>query len=130
VPSQPTSAADAQREASAERFVTQSLATWQTRLNLKEWKIQVDLVRPNELEPKTLGNIHWDLNTKEAKICVLSAYDYKLPTKAMLDDMEFTVVHELIHLDLAALPHTTDSVVPEEHAVNEIARALLLLAKH
>ncbi len=128
--SRQTSPRDAEREAVAQRFVGQSLATWQERLDLKDWKIKVDLVRPSALEPKTLGNIHWDLNTKEATIGVLSAYDYTLPTPAMLDDMEFTVVHELIHLHLAALPHTDDSRMPEEHAVNEIARALLALAKH
>jgi hypothetical protein len=123
------SAADEEREAVAQRFVSQSLATWQQRLDLKDWKIQVDLVRPASLEPKTLGNIHWDINTKEATICVLSAYDYTLPTQPMLDDMEFTIVHELVHLHLSALPHTDDSVVPEEHAVNELAHALLQLAK-
>jgi len=128
--SRQTSPADAEREAVAQRFVDQSLATWQTRLDLKDWNIKVNLVRPSALEPKTLGNIHWDLNTKEATIGVLSAYDYTLPTPAMLDDMEFTVVHELIHLHLASLPHTDASRMPEEHAVNEIARALLGLAKH
>jgi len=128
--SQPVSAADARREAVAQRFVTRTLATWQARLDLKDWKIQVDLVRPSELEPRTLGNIHWDLDAKQARICVLSAYDYKLATPAMLDDMEFTIVHELVHLDLAALPHTDASVLPEEHAVNELATALLQLAKH
>jgi hypothetical protein len=126
----PISAADAEREATAERFVNQTLATWQQRLDLKDWKVRVDLVRPTSLEPKTLGNIHWDINTKEATICVLSAYDYTLPTPAMLDDMEFTIVHELVHLHLSALPHTDASVLPEEHAVNELARALLQLAKH
>jgi hypothetical protein len=130
VNSRPITAAGAEREAVAERFVSQALATWQQRLDLKDWKVKVDLVRPTALEPKTLGNIHWDMNTKEATIAVLSAYDYTLPTPAMLDDMEFTVVHELVHLHLAALPHTDASVVPEEHAVNELARALLQLAKH
>jgi hypothetical protein len=125
-----TSTADAEREAVAQRFVAHALSTWQERLDLKDWKVQADLVRPSSLEPKTLGNIHWDLNTKEATICVLSAYDYTLPTPEMLDDMEFTVVHELIHLHLAALPHTDASRMPEEHAVNEIARSLLQLAKH
>jgi hypothetical protein len=114
----------------AQRFVGKALQTWQQRLELKDWKVKVNLVRPSDLEPKTLGNIHWDLKTKQATIAVLSAYDYTLPTQAMLDDMEFTVVHELVHLQLATLPHTDASRLPEEHAVNELARALLQLAKH
>ena len=129
-PSPAPSAPDVQREAAAERYVNQELQIWQERLDLKDWKIEVALVRPAKLEPKTLGNIHWDLNTKQATISVLSAYDYTLPTQPMLDDMEFTVVHELIHLHLASLPKTDASRPLEEHAVNEIARALLRLVKH
>jgi hypothetical protein len=125
----PANATDIEREAIAQRFVTQALATWQDRLNLKDWDIKVDLVRPSALEPKTLGNIHWDTNTRQASIGVLSAYDYTLPTPAMLEDMEFTVVHELIHLHLASLPRSDASRGVEERAVNELARALLRLAK-
>ena len=129
VPSLPSPRPETEREAAAKRVVNQSLQTWQERLDLKDWKIDVTLVHPSELDPKTLGNVHWDLNTKQATIRVLSAGDYMLATPAMLDDMEFTVVHELIHLHLAALPHTDASRPLEEHAVNEIARALLRLAK-
>jgi hypothetical protein len=85
-------------------------------------------VRSSALEPKTLGNIHWDSTLKQASIRVLSAYDYTLATPEMLDDMEFTIVHELLHLHLASLPHSNASVRPEEHAVNELARAFLRLA--
>jgi hypothetical protein len=48
----------------------------------------------------------------------------------MLDDMEFTVVHEMVHLQLASLPRSEASRRVEEHAVNELAAALLKLAKH
>ena len=119
-----------QREAVAKKFVRDALRTWQERLDLKDWNIRVELVRPNALEPKTLGNVHWDLNTKSATIGVLSAYDYTLPTPEMLSDMEFTVVHELVHLHLASLPRNDASARTEEHVVNELARALLNLAKH
>ena len=67
---------------------------------------------------------------KIAKISVLSTYDYKLPYRDMLDDMEFTVVHEMVHLQLASLPRSDASRRVEEHAVNELAAALLKLAKH
>jgi hypothetical protein len=119
-----------QRESAAQKFVTEALRTWQQRLDLKDWNIHVELVRPDALEPKTLGNVHWDLNTKHATIDVLSAYDYTLPTPEMLNDMEFTVVHELVHLHLASLPRSEASVRTEEHVVNELARALLNLARH
>jgi hypothetical protein len=118
------------REAFAAKFVTQKLQIWQDRMNLKDWNIQFDLVRSSQLEPKTLGNIHWDTDLKTARISVLSPLDYTLEYQAMLDDMEFTVVHELVHLQLASLPRSDASRRLEEHAVNEIATALLKLAKH
>ena len=73
-------------------------------MNLKDWNIQVQLVRADQLEPKTLGNIHWDTNIKAATIGVLSPLDYKMAYEPMLKDMEFTIVHELVHLELASLP--------------------------
>jgi hypothetical protein len=117
------------RELASKQFVLERLALWQERLNLTQWQIRINLVRAAELEPRTLGNIHWDTETKQATIAVLSSYDYRLPYEAMLDDMEFTVVHELVHLELATLPRSDASRREEEHAVNELARALLKLAK-
>jgi hypothetical protein len=76
-----------------------------------------------------LGNIHWDSDRKTATIRVLDPMDYKLKDQAMLDDMEFTVVHELIHLELAPvlspLQRNEANRMEEEHAVNHMAQALL-----
>jgi hypothetical protein len=118
------------RETAAEKFVAQKLQIWQDRLNLKDWDIKIQMVRTDQLEPKTLGNINWDSDVKAAKISVLSSYDYKLPYHEMLNDMEFTVVHELVHLHLASLPRSDASRRVEEKAVNELAAALLRLARH
>jgi hypothetical protein len=41
--------------------------------------------------------------------------------------MELTIVHELVHLELASLPRSEASRSTEEHAVNGIADALLAL---
>ena len=113
----------------ASRFLQQKLQTWQQRLALKDWDIQINLVRASALEPKTLGNIKWDTDLKQATISVLSSKDYKLPYQPMLNDMEFTVVHELVHLTLSSLPRSEASRRTEEHAVNELSAALLKLAK-
>jgi hypothetical protein len=118
-----------EREATAAKFVAERLQIWQDRMNLKNWNIRVQLARASQLEAKTLGNIHWDTNLKTATIRVLSPEDYKLPYQAMLDDMEFTIVHELVHLELASLPRSEASRRVEERAVNEIATALLKLAR-
>jgi hypothetical protein len=108
-------------------YVNERLAVWQTRLNLQDWKISVVMAHQYELKPKTLGNIHWESDKKTAVIRVLDAADYKMAFREMLDDMEFTVVHELIHLELSSLPRSDASRREEEHAVNQITDALLKL---
>jgi hypothetical protein len=108
-------------------YLNERLAIWQQRLTLQNWKISIIMSHPSDLKPKTLGNIHWDSDKKSAVIRVLDASDYRLPYKEMLDDMEFTVVHELIHLELSSLPRSEASRRDEEHAVNQIADALLKL---
>ena len=111
----------------AQSFATERLWVWQHRLNLDQWNISVVMARTTDLKPKTLGNIHWDADHKSAIIRVLDPADYKLPFHAMLDDMEFTVVHELLHLELSSLPKNDASRSDEEHAVNQIGDALLKL---
>jgi len=99
-------------------------------MSLNDWDLRVQIVRATELEPKTLGNIHWDTDTHQATIDVLSSYDYTLSTPEMLKDMEMTIVHEMVHLQLATLPRSEATRVEEEHAVNRIAGALMALSKH
>lgn len=115
--------------AAVTKYVNQKLRTWQDRMNLRDWNIQVDVVRATQLEPRTLGNIHWDTNIKAATIDVLSPLDYQLAYQPMLKDMEFTIVHELVHLELASMPKSDASRRVEEKAVNELAGALLRLAQ-
>jgi len=117
-------------EAVISRYVADKLSVWQERMNLKDWDIRIQLVRADKLEPKTLGNVHWDTDVKKATIDVLSPLDYQLPYNAMLADMEVTVVHELVHIELASLPRSEASRRTEEHAVNEITAALLRLARN
>jgi hypothetical protein len=120
-----------QRTLLAERYSTERLWLWQKRLNLQDWNISVVVSRATELKPKTLGNIHWDTDKKTAIIRVLDPADYKLPFDDMLKDMEFTVVHELIHLELSPvlspLQRNDANRREEEHAVNHMAEALLKL---
>jgi|SRR5579871_1710220 len=124
---QPADPGPRERGLAAESFVNARLSVWQHRLNLDDWKITIIMSHPSDLKPKTLGNIHWDADKKSAVIRVLDSSDYKMSFPDMLDDMEFTVVHELIHLELSSLPRSEASRRDEEHAVNQIADALLKL---
>ena len=123
-----------ERTMMAQTYSTEKLWQWQKRLNLNDWRISVMVVRQSDLKPKTLGNIHWDGDKKTAVIRVLDPADYKLQKQAMLDDMEFTVVHELIHLELSPvlgpLQRNDANREEEEHAVNHMAQALLDMDRH
>ena len=112
---------------SAEQFLNERLAIWQECLSLNDWRISIVMTRRIELKPKTRGQIKWDKDKKSAVLAVLDASDYELALPEMLADMEFTIVHELVHLELASLPRSEASRSTEEHAVNRIAEALLRL---
>jgi hypothetical protein len=121
-----------ERDALADRFVHDKLALWQKRLRLEDWKISLIVSHPSDLRRGTLGNIHWDADQKTAKIRVLSASDYNGSLSDALKDMEFTVVHELIHLELSPVTRSeesrsAESRTAEEDAVNRMADTLLEL---
>jgi hypothetical protein len=111
-----------------QRFLDEKVALWRQRLKLENWRISAVLTRRADLAPQTLGGISWDKSKKSAVILVLDPADYALPYGEMLNDMELTVVHELIHLELTSLPRSeAHRSVTEEKAVSGIAGAMLEL---
>jgi hypothetical protein len=122
-----------ERSLLAERFAVEKLWWWQRRLRLQDWDVAVVVSRASELKPNTLGNIRWDYDKKTAVLHVLNPADYRMRFDAMLRDIEYTVVHELIHLEIAPVLsdlHRTDANrMEEEHAVNHMAEALLKLER-
>ena len=115
------------RSSRAERYLHQRLAVWQDRLKLTGWNIAIRMVHPGTLRQGTLGNIRWDAAVNKATIRVLDAADYQRPYDATIQDMEFTLVHELLHLVLSSLPRSEASRSDEEFAVNRMTDALLNL---
>jgi hypothetical protein len=101
------------------------LHTWSSRLRLQDWRIEAKIVRSIELKPETLGHIKWDSDKKTALITLLDPLDYDLPATRIEEDMEMTVLHELIHLHLSVLPRDKASRQAEEQVVNRIASALM-----
>jgi hypothetical protein len=121
-----------ERHMLAESYLYQRLARWQERLKLQDWTISLVMAHPSEMRRGTLGNVHWDADKKTAVIRVLDAADYGRPFRATLEDMEFTVVHELVHLELTSLTRnfksrSEESFSEEENAVNRMSSALLQL---
>jgi hypothetical protein len=113
--------------AQTEGFINARLGIWQQRLNLADWKLSIAITRARDLKPKTLGNVHWDAVKKTAVIRVLAPSDYQLSCRAAQADMQLTIVHELVHLELSSLPRSTATRHEEELAVNRITDALLRL---
>ncbi len=113
---------------SAQRYLNEKLSLWQKRLKLEDWSVTVVTSQRDGLRTGTLGNIRWDPEKKTAVIRVLDPSDYQTSSEATLRDMEFTVVHELIHLEFCASTRADQSSrTDEESAVNHIAEALLQL---
>ena len=111
----------------AQRYVAEKLTLWQQSLKLSEWQISWAMAHRSDLKPHTVGQIHWDKPNKSAAILVLDPSEYRMPFNAMLDDMELTIIHELVHLKLTSLPHSEASRGSEEQAVNGISEALFTL---
>jgi len=83
-------------------------------------------VRHWDLNPDTLGNLKWIAAGRTATIKVLNPLDYDMSAAQIPADIERTIVHELIHLELSVLPRTGSKRV-EEQVVNRMTEALLRL---
>ena len=109
--------------------VEQWTKAWQKRLDLNDWRITTQIVRVWDLKPDTLGNLHWNSDTRTATIRVLNPVDYELPVTDVPQDIEYTIVHELVHLQLSVLPRDPSTKNIEERVVNKISEALFQLEK-
>jgi len=72
-------------------------ATWQRRLRLQDWRVKIRFARSLELGADTQGDCDWSLTKKMAAIRILVPGDYP-PDASFSQDIEQTVVHELLHL--------------------------------
>lgn len=96
---------------------------WQKRLGLEEWRIGLRVVRIAELDKRTWGNAEWDMASKTGVIRVLDPRDYNLKGSDLRLDMECTIVHELVHIQVAPLQAEDEN--DREDVVNRIMTALL-----
>ena len=99
------------------------LKAWQKRLGLDDWTMTLQVVRQSEIDPNTWGSAHWNSRAKTATIQVLDPRDYNLKGADLRLDMECTIVHELVHIQVSPLD-APDAQVRED-VVNRIMAALL-----
>lgn len=106
---------------------------WMQRLRLQDWHVTVrfwDWVSMSTLGRS--GEVQWNLQTKSAVVSIL-------PPGQRCDDspdtapgcLERTLVHEILHLHLAAWDTSGGSLedVAKEQAINCVAEALVDLAR-
>lgn len=106
-----------------ESHLDHQLRGWQKRLGMEDWHIAVHVVRQKDLDKNTWGNAEWDPDLKTGIIKVLDPLDYNLRGGELKLDMECTIVHELIHIQVSPLDARDESV--REDVVNRIMTALL-----
>ena len=107
-------------------------AEWQRILRLQDWDVIVTVERASNMRVSEVnGECEWTLQTKQARIRILDPIDYPDNIK-WPQDMEQTLVHELLHLHFApfdrfdreSLEHVT-----MEQAIDLIAGALVNLKR-
>src|SRR5258708_26207958 len=102
---------------------------WQQRLEMGEWQINTQIVRICELKPETLGNLRWNADNHTSTIKAVNPLDYDLPPADTIQDIEYTILHEFIHLQLSVLPRDVASKGVEEKVVNRMGDGLFRLDK-
>ncbi|MBD2771150.1 hypothetical protein [Iningainema tapete] len=99
---------------------------WQQRLKLQDWDVNVKIVSLREMGESLSGSVTYNIGKKIADIKLIKPEDY--PCDSMRpQDMEETLVHELLHLHFAPLgiENDTPEQLAEEQAINALAKALI-----
>lgn len=103
------------------------LTYWQKVLRLQDWDIRASIVRAWEMECHGAGENQWQTSTKTSLIRICDQVDW--PPSQWPQDMEETLVHELLHLHMAAFQpeHGTLEHTMMEQAICCIATGMVTL---
>jgi hypothetical protein len=109
----------------SEEQLQTKLKEWQKRLRLQDWIIKVRIARIHELQEGSMAQVRSTLLNKTAMILILDSNDYE-PGLMLPQDMENSLVHELLHLHLEPIHLEDDSKqVAVEQAIECITSGLL-----
>lgn len=105
---------------------------WQERLGLQSWNVKTGIYRErNFCGPERQGENEYNLATGTSLIRILDPVDY--PESKFKQDMEVTLVHELLHLVFAPFEPDEDSKELEqkfmERAICQLSGALVKLKR-
>ena len=106
-----------------ESKLEQQMKSWQKRLGLQEWSLAVRVVRQAEIDRNAWGAAEWNPQARTGVISVLDPRDYNLRGGELKLDMECTIVHELVHIQVSPLAARDEG--QREEVVNKIMTALM-----
>lgn len=122
-------------KALTQRKLTAFKREWQKRLHLLDWKIVIAFANLEFLKEITqstspVGACEHFAETKEAKIWVLQPSDWDVEPDARQQDVEDTVVHELLHCQFAPFSYESDiERLYIEQTIETLTAALLELKR-
>lgn len=101
---------------------------WQKILRLQDWEIKIYVWRSRDMDLEgAVGEVEYNLDLKLASIHILDPVDY--PSNLMVNqDMEATLVHELLHLHMAPFGNSEQGTLEKsmlEQAIESITRGLI-----
>lgn len=102
-------------------------AFWQNQLKLNNWRIAIGIERKTVFNnSQSTGEIDYVLPLRQAIIKILDPLDY--PNSPFEQDMEISLVHELLHLHFALFePKSDDSLefLIMESTIEQLANILV-----
>lgn len=105
------------------------LAYWQPLLHLGQWDIKVRIARVFDFpNTNTQGRCEWTIERHEALIRILDPADWD-PAIIYPQDMETTLVHELLHLHAAPFD-TFESETPNNAALEQLIHHVAYALTH
>ena len=116
-----------------EESLQDELAFWKRLLHLEQWDIVARIARGNglDLPEQVQGRCNWTISRHEALIRIMNPIDWD---KGIIfpQDMEATLVHELLHLHLAPFDNFKSDTAEDnalEQAIHHLSLALVSLRR-
>jgi hypothetical protein len=100
---------------------------WQKILHIQDWQVKPRLARYYDMPDGKGGHISFSRPHRTASIKILDPADYDPTWTNFPEDIERSLVHELIHLVFAVFDqHFGDDLIRlEEIAINSLERSLI-----
>lgn len=114
---------DISRDPETDAGLTLLCGHWQAILRLQDWDVAIRFARPWELTGDVNGEVEMIPTKRRAVIRILAREDRERDRDDLgLDTIEFTVVHELLHLHFSCLAY--EDHTPEDEHLEQVINAL------